>query len=513
MALCSAARAPTGSSPAPVGSVVTPKRVPLGVLDLVPISSGSDPPAAVRNSIDLARAADALGYVRYWFAEHHLDPGVAGSSPVVLIGTAAAATTNIRVGSGRRPERAPDRALHRRGVRSPRRPLPRAHRPRHQAFAPRRPPRTARASETRSGERIAGGKTEAPGSVPDGRRAAHPGPAARPGAARLAPRHPRPPTWSGREGAEPAGYGDLIEDVVGLLAGTWRSTGGLPARPVPGTGADLDLWVIGSGEEESAAVAGRLGVRFAANYHASPATVLEVIDAYRDAFVPSAGLDHPYVAVSANAVVGSDDGHANQLAEGYPLWVLSVRSGQGAMPFPSPEEARRHHWTEEERVLVLDRAETQFVGSPSSVVSQLGLVAGGYRGRRADRDHRHPPARGSGPLLPPAGRGVDGWATPVAGLRIGCTTRRRARPGPARHRPPGAPAEPARPGQSAAMAASTSSLAARRAGQVAAPSPSSAARTRNTTRLAMGMTMSVMPCCFSEAAKAVPEGGARRRRR
>ena len=99
MAPCSA-DVPRQARPRTGGSVVTPKRVPLGVLDLVPISSGSNPPAAVRNSIDLARAADALGYVRYWFAEHHLDPGVAGSSPVVLIGTAAAATTNIRVGSG-----------------------------------------------------------------------------------------------------------------------------------------------------------------------------------------------------------------------------------------------------------------------------------------------------------------------------------------------------------------------------------------------------------------------------
>jgi alkanesulfonate monooxygenase SsuD/methylene tetrahydromethanopterin reductase-like flavin-dependent oxidoreductase (luciferase family) len=352
---------------------VTPKRVPLGVLDLVPISSGSNPPAAVRNSIDLARAADALGYVRYWFAEHHLDPGVAGSSPVVLIGTAAAATTNIRVGSG--------------GVQSGHRTalsiveefgLLDALYPGRIDLGIRRSPPGA------PHERLRASETDPVNGSPEGRRRRRAPYRTAEGLlipdrppARALPGSPLATLTSDlvrQRGAEPAGYGDLIGDVVGLLAGTWRSTGGMPARPVPGTGADLDLWVIGSGEEESAAVAGRLGVRFAANYHASPATVLEVIDAYRDAFVPSAGLDHPYVAVSANAVVGSDDRNANQLAEGYPLWVLSVRSGQGAMPFPSPDEARHHHWTEDERALVLDRAETQFVGSPSSVVSQLGWL-------------------------------------------------------------------------------------------------------------------------------------------
>ncbi len=118
-------------------------------------------------------------------------------------------------------------------------------------------------------------------------------------------------------------------------------------------------------------MAGRLGLRFAGNYHVSPATVLEAVDAYREAFVPSADLDRPYVAVSADVVVGPDDEAANELAQGFPLWVLSIRSGQGAIPFPSPDEARRHHWTGAERALVRDRTETQFVGSARSVASQL----------------------------------------------------------------------------------------------------------------------------------------------
>ena len=73
---------------------------PLTVLDLVPISSGSNATQALRNSIDLAQQTERLGYARYWFAEHHLNPGVAGTSPAVVLALTAAATSTIRLGSG-----------------------------------------------------------------------------------------------------------------------------------------------------------------------------------------------------------------------------------------------------------------------------------------------------------------------------------------------------------------------------------------------------------------------------
>ena len=79
---------------------MSPDRVPLGVLDLVPISSGGNAGDALRNAVHLAERAEDLGYRRYWFAEHHLNPGVAGSSPAVLIALVAAATQRIRLGSG-----------------------------------------------------------------------------------------------------------------------------------------------------------------------------------------------------------------------------------------------------------------------------------------------------------------------------------------------------------------------------------------------------------------------------
>ena len=73
---------------------------PLTVLDLVPISSGSTAPQALRHSIDLAQQTERLGYSRYWVAEHHLNPGVAGTSPAVVLALTAAATSTIRLGSG-----------------------------------------------------------------------------------------------------------------------------------------------------------------------------------------------------------------------------------------------------------------------------------------------------------------------------------------------------------------------------------------------------------------------------
>ena len=132
-------------------------------------------------------------------------------------------------------------------------------------------------------------------------------------------------------------------------------------------------WKCGCWQQRrwSASVAGELGLRFAANYHVSPATVLSAVDAYRSAFVPSADLDRPYVAVSADVVVGPDDASARELAAGYGLWVKSIRRGEGAIAFPTSAEAAQHEWTEDDRALVADRVDTQFVGSPATVVAGL----------------------------------------------------------------------------------------------------------------------------------------------
>ena len=133
----------------------------------------------------------------------------------------------------------------------------------------------------------------------------------------------------------------------------------------------MQVWILGSSGGESAEVAGANGLRFAANYHVSPATVIEAVEGYRAAFRPSADLDRPYVSVSADVVVAGDEAAARELAAGYGPWVRSIRSGEGAIQFPTPAQAREHAWTDADRALVADRVDTQFVGSPGQVADQL----------------------------------------------------------------------------------------------------------------------------------------------
>jgi luciferase family oxidoreductase group 1 len=352
------------------GSVTTDsRRVPLGVLDLVPVVAGSGAGDAVRNAVDLARSAERFGYRRYWFAEHHLNPGVAGSSPPVMIALVAGATSTIRLGSGGvqsghrtalsvveefglidalHPGRL-DLGLGRSGGRD---------------FIRKMQERLAAAAQPAAGDGPRPGRTYAASGllIPERFSFARLGNSSRVTLTADLLQQP---------GAQTPEYSDLVRDVVGLLRGSYRSADGLDPRPVPGQGAQVEVWVLGSSAGESAAVAGELGLRFAANYHVSPATVLEAVDAYREAFVPSAELGRPYVAVSADVVVGPDDAAARELAAGYGLWVRSIRRGEGAIEFPAPGQAARHEWSEEDRALVADRTDTQFVGSPQTVAAGL----------------------------------------------------------------------------------------------------------------------------------------------
>jgi luciferase family oxidoreductase group 1 len=159
--------------------------------------------------------------------------------------------------------------------------------------------------------------------------------------------------------------------VLALIAGTYRSADGAEAHVVPGEGAALQIWILGSSGGESAEVGGQRGLRFAANYHVSPATVLEAVEGYRAAFRASAELDQPYVSVSADVVVADTEAQARELAAGYGLWVRSIRTAEGAIQFPTPEEARRYQWSEADRALVADRVDTQFLGTPAQVADQL----------------------------------------------------------------------------------------------------------------------------------------------
>ncbi|MEV5791389.1 LLM class flavin-dependent oxidoreductase [Streptomyces sp. NBC_00715] len=336
--------------------------IPLGVLDLVPIPSGSTATEALRNSVDLARRAEELGYARYWFAEHHLNPGVAGTSPAVLLALTASATSTIRLGSGavQLGHRTALSTVEEFGL------IDALH------------PGRLDLGLGRSGGAPPGGAAARPTTTPvvDGLT---------PNGLRIPPRFsfehllgsPRVAlqrTLLQQPKAVSQEYGEQIDDVLALLAGTYRSADGAEAHVVPGEGADLQLWILGSSGGVSAEVAGRNGLRFAANYHVSPATVLEAAEGYRAAFRPSDVLDKPYVSVSADVVVAEDDARARELATGYGLWVRSIRNAEGAIPFPTPDEARAHVWSAADRALVQDRLDTQFVGSPGRVADRLAQL-------------------------------------------------------------------------------------------------------------------------------------------
>lgn len=345
--------------------------VPLSVLDLAPISAGSTASKALRNSLDLARHIEAAGYRRHWVAEHHFTPGVASSAPALLIGQIAAVTSTIRVGSAAvqtghqtalsiveqfgfldalYPGRI-DLGLGRSGQRR----AEALERRRRAADGPPREPRPPREAHVVDGLLIP--KPFDPSAL----------------FASSASRHLA--TLLQQHGAESADYDDHLGEILGLIEGSLSTPDGDAVHAVPGEGADVEVWVFGSSAGQSAQVAGARGLPFTANYHVSPATVLEAIDAYRSAFRPSARLSQPYVAVSADVVVAEDDAAARHLASPFGLWVRSIRTGQRAVPFPSPDDAEQHRWSPEDRELVADRVDTQFVGTPDTVVAGLKTLA------------------------------------------------------------------------------------------------------------------------------------------
>jgi alkanesulfonate monooxygenase SsuD/methylene tetrahydromethanopterin reductase-like flavin-dependent oxidoreductase (luciferase family) len=343
---------------------------PLGILDLVPISTGSSAPEALRNSIDLARRAEEFGYTRYWFAEHHLNPGVAGTSPAVVIALVAGATERIRLGSG----------------------------------AVQLGHRTALSTVEEFGLLDA----LYPGRIDLGLGRSGAGPKPGPGGAAAAlPQRAKhteafttpnglliPPPFDFRKligsprfglqkdllqqpNAESQNYTEQVGDILALLHGTYATAEGIEAHVVPGEGAQVEIWILGSSGGESANVAGANGLRFAANYHVSPASVLEAVEGYRAAFEPSEqaeGLAKPYVSVSADVVVAEDEDKARELAAGYGHWVRSIRAAEGAIQFPTAAQAASYTWPEGGRELVEDRVQTQFVGTAKQVADRLEVL-------------------------------------------------------------------------------------------------------------------------------------------
>jgi alkanesulfonate monooxygenase SsuD/methylene tetrahydromethanopterin reductase-like flavin-dependent oxidoreductase (luciferase family) len=335
--------------------------VPLSILDLAPIMAGGSVGDALRRTLDLAQRAEQFGYHRYWVAEHHFTPGVASSQPALLLGQIAAVTDRIRLGSGavQTGHQTPLTIVEQFGMLDALYPgrfdlgLGRSGQRRKEAVKElAEPPAPV---EPRVVEGLLVPKPFSFAPILASARSALFG--------RLLQ----------QRGAESEDLTTILDEIDTLLAGAYVD-GEVEARAVPGEGADLEIWILGSSGGESAQVAGARGLPFAANYHVAPAKVLEAVDAYRNAFKPSERLAEPRVMVSADVVVAEDDATARRIASPYGLWVRSVRTGAGAIPFPTIDQALSYDWSDADRELVADRVETQFVGSPQTVAERLRVL-------------------------------------------------------------------------------------------------------------------------------------------
>lgn len=296
--------------------------VPLSVLDLSPVPSGSGSAAALAATVDLARHADALGYRRYWLAEHHNTPGMACPAPEVLIGHVAAATSRIRVGSG--------------GIMLPN------HSPLHVAEA-------FRVLEALHPGRIDLGVGRAPGT--DGVTA-----------------------HALRRGA--GGGADLVAQLDELFA---FADGGLPEdhpyAAVRAEPADVPLppvLVLGS-SEYGAQVAAALGLGFAFARHLNPRGAVELMRLYRSRFRPSRHRDEPYAILAVSAVCAGGTEEAERLASSLALGVVRMRQGRPGR-LPSPEEAAAHRYTPDEADQVRRYMRAQVLGDAARVRDELGAL-------------------------------------------------------------------------------------------------------------------------------------------
>lgn len=254
--------------------------IPLSILDLAPVTEGSNASQTFANTLDLARHAERLGYQRYWLAEHHNMPGIASAATAVLIGHVAGGTTTIRVGAGgiMLPNHAPLQVAEQFGT-----------------LASLYP------------GRIDLGLGRAPGTDQ--------------AAARALRRY--------YENAD-----EFPADVVELLRYFEPATAAQAVRAVPGAGIDVEVWVLGS-SLFGARLAAMLGLPYAFASHFAPAAMVEALAFYRREFRPSARLHKPHVMLALNVVAAESDDEAKRLFTTQQQAFVKLRRGQpGLVPPP-----------------------------------------------------------------------------------------------------------------------------------------------------------------------------------
>jgi len=295
--------------------------IALSILDLSPVAAGSSGAVSLRNSLDLARLADGLGFTRYWVAEHHNLPSIASSAPDIMIGQIAAATARIRVGSG--------------GVMLPN-------------HAPLMVAERFKVLEALFPGRIDLGIGRAPGTDPV-------------------------TSYALRRRQDAGGDDDFLERFRELLL--FESNAfpeGHPFRSVRAMPQDVALppiWLLGS-SGYSAQLAAMVGAGFSFAHHFAEHDAVAAMLSYRDRFKPSPARATPYAILACAAFCADSDAEAERLAATIDLNFVRRSRGE-YLPLASPQEALAYPYSPAERGLIVRNRARLFVGATATVLARL----------------------------------------------------------------------------------------------------------------------------------------------
>ena len=290
---------------------------PLSVLDLAPIVAGSTAAVSLRNTLDLARHAERLGYHRYWLAEHHNMVGIASAATAVVIAHVAGGTSRIRVGAG--------------GIMLPNH------------------------SPIVIAEQFGTLESLFPGRIDLGLGRA-------PGTDRPAMRALR---------RDPMAADRFPDDVLELQALFADATPDQLVRAVPGAGLDVPIWILGS-STFGARLAAALGLPFAFASHFAPDQLHAALELYRGGFQPSKALERPHVMLGVSLVAAATDREATRLATSLQQQFLALQRGRPVQLQP-PVDSMDAIWSPFERLQVEHVLREAIVGGPETV--RQGLEA------------------------------------------------------------------------------------------------------------------------------------------
>ena len=288
--------------------------IPLSVLDLSPIVQGGDAGQSLRASADLARAAERLGYKRFWMAEHHSMPGIASAATAVALAFVGSQTQTIRIGAG--------------GIMLPN-------------HAPLTIAEQFGTLESLYPGRIDLGLGRAPGTDQ---------------AAAYALR---------RNLASDANQ--FPDDVVELMNYFKGANGRV--RAVPGEGLRIPIWILGS-SLFGAQLAAMLGLPYAFASHFAPQMMMEAIRVYRERFEPSEQLDTPYVMLGFNVFAADSDEQAQLLATSVQQAFVALRTGRPTQ-LPPPLPGYRETLPLQARAILESVLSCSAIGGPATVAREV----------------------------------------------------------------------------------------------------------------------------------------------